>query len=343
MTSERLICRNRPPSILTRPPRGPPLALSLVYLSFLTHCRIVAMTEGVTTSKGPPDYPSRQLFTDLLRIDSEQLDLNTKNIVLVNNKSNIYRHKTHFAVSIYRYLPEKEIEIMRCLSSISIPVVGYVVTVNGWLDGYIMPLAKRISTDVSIVQKTRFMEEMITLVEGLHEQGYIHGDLKLANFLSYDNKIYLCDFEEAQKIGEEKPPSSATMMYRPPWRVQADLEDEPSELPISTDDDFYGLGLSIWELFTGHRVYEDLDGIEAEGEHIVNGEIINVDEAGDANAIETIWKYIEMGSRGVITRQSPFYNVTGPPHESLTVSQCFKGLQRRLLAKGIQYEIPRRP
>jgi serine/threonine protein kinase len=301
------------------------------------------MTEGVTTSKSPPDYPSLQLFSDLLRVDFEELDLNTANIILVNSKSNVYRYRTDFAVSIHRYSPEKEIEIMRFLSNISIPVVGYVVAVDGWLDGYIMPLAKRIPTDVSMVQKTRFMEEMISLVESSHKQGYIHGDIKLANFLSYDNKIYLCDFEEAQKIGEEKLPSSATMMYRPPWRVKADLEDEPTELPISTDDDFYGLGLSIWELFTGHRVYEDLDGIEAEGEHILNGEIVNVDEAGDVNAIETIWKYIEMGSRGVIRRQSPFYNVTGPPHESLTVSQYFKGLQRRLLAKGIHYEIPRLP
>jgi hypothetical protein len=37
------------------------------------------------------------------------------------------------------------------------------------------------------------------------------------------------------------------------------------------DDDLYGLGLSVWELFTGHRVYEHLDGVEAEENYIVEG------------------------------------------------------------------------
>jgi serine/threonine protein kinase len=232
----------------------------------------------------------------------------------------------------------KEIEIMLSLSNISIPVVGYVLD-NGWLYGYIMPLATRIPTDVSMVQKRQFMREMIQLVEGLHKQGYIHGDIKLANFLSYNEKVFLCDFEETQKIGEEEQPSSATMMYRPPWRVRADLSED-NEPPISIDDDLYGLGLSIWELFTGHRVYEDLDGVEAEGEHVVDGEIVDVREAGDTDASETIWKYLEMGSRGDITRKSPVYTVSGPPHESLTVSEYFKGVKRRMLAKGIPYEIP---
>jgi serine/threonine protein kinase len=267
----------------------------------------------------------------LRRVDFEEFDLNTSNIILVNSKSNVYRFNKDLAVSIHRHLADKEIEIMRLLSNISIPVVGYVLD-NGWLYGYIMPLATRIP-------KRQFMREMIHLVEGLHKQGYIHGDSKLANFLFSNEKVFLCDFEETQKIGEEEQPSSATMMYRPPWRVRADLSGD-NEPPISTDDDLYGLGLSIWELFTGHRVYEDLDGAEAEGEHVVDGEIVDVREAGDTDAIETIWKYLGMGSRGDITRQSPVYTVSGPPHESLTVSEYFKGVQRRMLAKGIPYEIP---
>ncbi len=41
--------------------------------------------------------------------------------------------------------------------------------------------------------------------------------------------------------------------------------------PLSFDDDLYGLGLSIWELFTGHRVYEDIDGLTAEEDYVVEG------------------------------------------------------------------------
>jgi len=59
---------------------------------------------------------------------------------------------------------------------------------------------------------------MISHVENLHRQGLTHGDIKLANSLYYDDKIWLCDFEESQRIREEPYPSSATRMYSPPWR-----------------------------------------------------------------------------------------------------------------------------
>lgn len=137
------------------------------------------MTDGIPTSKSPPDYPSLPPFTDLIRIRVDELDLNTANIIVVNSKSNVYRHKTDLAVSISRWDPEKEIIIMRLLSDFAIPVVGYVVGIKGWLDGYIMPLAKRVPTGVSMVQEKQYMEEIITLVENLHKKGYIHGDVKL--------------------------------------------------------------------------------------------------------------------------------------------------------------------
>ena len=75
---------------------------------------------------------------------------------------------------------------------------------------------------------------------------------------------------------------------------------EDSEPPLSIDEDFYGLGLSIWELCTGHRVYEDLEGVEAEKDYIVEGDIVNVEEAGDPEAIATIWGYIQRGRNGAV-------------------------------------------
>jgi hypothetical protein len=81
------------------------------------------------------------------------------------------------------------------------------------------------------------------------------------------------------------------MMNRPPWRVRQNLcEDIDPPLSIDAYDDLYGLGLSIWELFTGHRVYEDLDGVEAEEGYIVEGYVVNVKEAGDPGAIGGIFR-----------------------------------------------------
>jgi tRNA A-37 threonylcarbamoyl transferase component Bud32 len=67
------------------------------------------------------------------------------------------------------------------------------------------------------------MSQMISLVQGLHQQGILHGDLKLANFLFHKERIWLCDFEESQRINEAGQPSSATMMYRPIWRARQSL------------------------------------------------------------------------------------------------------------------------
>lgn len=295
-----------------------------------------AVTTGSSpTANAPPDYNAT--FVDLFRIDVHDVNTDAANIILVNSKSHIYRYQNDYAVSIFRVCPDKEIETMRFLRDISIPVLGYVVA-NGWLDGYAMPLASPVPTNVSVALKTDFMEQMIALVDATHKQGVLHGDIKLANFLLYHDKLCLCDFEESQSIGAEREPSNATMMYRPPWRVRANIW-ENTDPSLSIDDDLYGLGLSIWELFTGHRVYEDLDGVEAEEHHIIHGEVVNVDEVGDPAAVETIWKYIETGSRHVMTRGSRVYEVTGPPHDSLTVSEYFQGLQNRSVTRGVNDEI----
>jgi serine/threonine protein kinase len=299
------------------------------------------VTPGATSAscpaaRTPPDYAT--LFVDLFRLDIHEINLDPTNSILLNTKSYIYRYQDRYAVSIRRVDAIKELEMMRSLQGISIPVEGYVLQ-NGWLEGYVMPLASPVPTNISVIQKKGFMDQMIALVDGIHNQGILHGDIKLANFLHYNGKLWLCDFEESQRFGEENRPSSATQMYRPPWRVRANIY-ENIESPLSIDDDLYGLGLSIWELFSGHRVYEDLDGVEAEEQYIVHGEVVNVEEANDPVAVEIIWKYLERGSRGVFTRGSKVYEVTGPPHESLTVSEYFRGVQRRMRDRGLQYEIP---
>jgi serine/threonine protein kinase len=112
-----------------------------------------------------------------------------------------------------------------------------------------MPLANLVPTEGPPSQKREFMAQMISHVENLHRQGIIHGDIKLANFLYYNHKIWLCDFEESQRVGEEPHPSSATRIYSPPWRVR-EIMTMSKESPLSFEDDLCGLGLSIWELFT---------------------------------------------------------------------------------------------
>src|SRR2546423_9652377 len=287
-------------------------------------------------TQSPPNYA--EAFPDLIAVNENELDITPEARILDNGKSCIYRYKHHYVASIRRINAFKEIETMRLLQEISISVLGYVLAADGWDIGYIMPLATAVPSDGSLARKRQYMAQIISLVEGIHGNGLLHGDVKLANFLFYNQRIWLCEFEDSQRIDEAGTPSNGTRMYRPPWRVLQNM-CEDVDLPLSLDDDLYGLGLTIWELFTGHRVYEDMDGVEAEENYIVEGYIVNVDEAVDPEAIAAIWRYIQKGSRGLTGPGSKVYKVTGAPHETLTVSQYFYGLENRMAERKLREEL----
>lgn len=90
------------------------------------------------------------------------------------------------------------------------------------------------------------------------------------------------------------------------------------DVPLSFDDDYYALGLAIWELWKGERVFQDLDTLEAEIEFVIHGVVVDVDEVEDLLAIDTIWKLLEYGGRGTVKRDKGFrYKVTGSAFESM--------------------------
>ena len=285
-----------------------------------------------------------KLFPGLIRVELSDLDFSKENVIVENGKSHVFRYSTRYAVSTSRPHAQKEIEFMLLAGQLSIEPVGYLLY-NDVLDGYMMPLAKSLkNVSPSPSDRQKYMREMKGLIESLHyDKNIIHGDVKLSNFLlCSDGKVRLCDFEESQKIGMETTPFKATEKYRPPWRVKYVYRSEATQavtdeikLPevLSVDDDYYGLGLAIWELFTGRDIFEDLDGYEAERDYIVKGYVPDASEAGDADAINMIWKFLEIGGRGIIDRtSSPVYKVTGPPIESLS-------LQQRLLPHHLRQKL----
>jgi serine/threonine protein kinase len=286
-------------------------------------------SERMSTDEQPFDFQDLRLF------ESKEIDLSEEYVIISTDKSRVYRFKDIYAVSLSRDFAEKEIRLMKTLEGISIPVLGIVMD-GSRVDGYVMPLAGKVPTDVDLSTKRDYMAQMINLVERLHEKGFLHGDLKLANFLMCsDGRIRLCDFEEAQRIDEATAWPVATPGYRPPWRVINEWRDQAEVL--SLEDDYYGLGSAIWELFTGHRVFEDIDTVEAENEVIPNLVIIDVNDARDPEAIETIWTLLEKGGRGTVNRfTSVLYKVTGPAWESMNPKEHDSQYQERKLRRYAQ-------
>ena len=81
-----------------------------------------------------------------------------------------------------------------------------------------MPLAVSLErVSLSVPEKEIRMNEMTRLVEPLHhEKMIIHGDIKLSNvLLCSDGKVWLCDFEEAQKIENAAPPQAQRRSIAP--------------------------------------------------------------------------------------------------------------------------------
>jgi len=259
-------------------------------------------------------------FPDLRPVEKNEIPRASVDVIVSNGKSQLFVFDTEFAVSLDREDATKEISMMKLADGLSIPVVG--VVIDGTIvDGYIMPLASPIPTAIPVTLKKNIMRQMLDLIEELHGRGILHGDLKLSNFLwTSEDQARLCDFEEAQYVGSEHVPKNPTLGYRPPWRVAADFRgDEP---PLSLDDEYYALGLAVWELFTGHRVFEDLDPVDAEAEYVIEGVVVDVNEMNDTEAIGVVWDLLEKGGRGTIRRDTtPVYKVTGLPYESITTAE----------------------
>ncbi|EAS27459.3 serine/threonine protein kinase [Coccidioides immitis RS] len=106
-------------------------------------------------------------------------------------------------------------------------------------------------------QRKGLMGQIISVLHKLHRKGIIHGDIKPANFLlCTDGWLRLCDFSDAMRVGEE--PSSwgglTTTNYISPRRTRN--WPDGTDPPPTIEDDLYGLGLSLWELYTRRTPFE---------------------------------------------------------------------------------------
>jgi hypothetical protein len=103
-----------------------------------------------------PDQTS--LFPALLRVDVKDIRTDPENTILENDKTYLYRHND-CAVSLRRDINVVEKEIGRMLElaplGIAIPVVG-IVFEETVIDGYIMPLARAVPSDLDVSTKREY-------------------------------------------------------------------------------------------------------------------------------------------------------------------------------------------
>ena len=199
---------------------------------------------------------------------------------------------------------QREFEIMNAADECSVKAHGLTLLRDccGQVSatGFIMDLETPL--DPKTVEPGRhrlLMGQMISVVLALHSKGIVHGDIKPANMLlCSDGKVRLCDFSEARRVSNDLDDwhGETTVNYMSPFRCR-NWPDGPDP-PPTIEDDLYGLGLSIWELYTGKVPFEQ-DYIDDILDYVKTGQTVDVDEVKEEGVRETIRKYLRYGGSKV--------------------------------------------
>ena len=216
----------------------------------------------------------------------EHIYLSIQSCVTAFQTHGVYKRRNSYNAAV------RELDFMYVAGDICVDVLAF-VTYPDEGAGFVMPrLQPIVPSELNLEQKVKFMHDMQLLVPTLHCRGIIHGDVKLANFLydPSDRKIKFCDFGSSVWINENIPPYAGSDRYCSARR----LTDDNLQIPLETDDDYYGLGWAVWELFTGKIPFQDIPDTETVVQMIIEGAKPNLDEIEDEVAKDMIRRCCNM-------------------------------------------------
>ncbi|KAK3307126.1 kinase-like domain-containing protein [Chaetomium strumarium] len=251
--------------------------------------------------------PSRILLEDLPEdepwppvppdVDFSAIQVETPELSVTIN-SMLYKIKGQPSV-LYKMRAEyREYQLHVAAGDCAIPVRGKVLGKptrgNGELFfyGFIMDLTVPVPDTLSLPQRREITQQMIQTVQKLHAKRIIHGDMKLENML-LDNqgKLRLCDFAEGRYVEEDGDvwDGNSTLRFESPNRLLRAQQFGRDPPPPIMEDDLYGLGLSIWQLYTGRIPHEDIAGDDVDlKERQRQEETVNVAKVDDQEARDII-------------------------------------------------------
>ena len=253
-------------------------------------------------------------------VDRSAIEVETPELSITGN-SMLYRVKGHPRI-VYKAGAElREYGLQKAAGDCAIPVRGRVMlksASDGDIDcmGFLMDLATPMTVPTGPApalapalpssRRRDIMHQMIRLVQRLHAKRIVHGDLKLENML-LDNqgKLRLCDFAEGRYVDEDERvwEGNSTWHYESPNRLLRGERMGRDPAPPTIEDDLYGLGLSIWHLYTGKMPHEDMagDDVGLKGRQR-KGETVDVAKVDDPEAREIIRGLLRRGGAWLVSR-----------------------------------------
>jgi serine/threonine protein kinase len=174
----------------------------------------------------------------------------------------------------------RELRFLETAGECAVDVIGIITRDSTHaLIGFIMPLELVINPSaLDEREKFSIFKQMKRIVPELHEKGIIHGDIKLSNMLvTAQHRLILCDFGTAAFVDEMYYPRAISVRWSSPYRLRS-----PNARLISKED-IYGLGIAVWELFTGRIPFGEID---SDDEEVDLEEVIRSGETVDVVSVE---------------------------------------------------------
>ncbi|KAG8695751.1 hypothetical protein FRC08_007571 [Ceratobasidium sp. 394] len=201
---------------------------------------------------------------------------------------------------------EKELRMMLLAGDCSVTPLGRVFE-NGQLCGFLTPYEKPVtvplgpyethivSPELSRSERLRLIDDLCSLLSRLHARGLIHGDVKPSNLLRCSaGDLRFCDFAEASVEGDGATPNAFTVRYASPFLLRSHHVK-----PLTRAEDLYSTGISIWEIYTGHIPFGDVDE-ETTEDIIRDGGRPDLSLVDDSAIATLVTRYLDSGDRSSV-------------------------------------------
>ncbi|MFH1195941.1 MAG: protein kinase, partial [bacterium] len=117
--------------------------------------------------------------------------------------------------------------------------------------------------DVKLIK--RFVKEIVNALEHCHKNGIIHRDIKPANIFVKDKKkkdIIVGDFGIASIVGSDEDLRRTSIFQTPIYAAPEYRMTLGGQTIISKAVDYYALGITVWEMWSGKLPPDGIDDLE---------------------------------------------------------------------------------
>lgn len=188
-------------------------------------------------------------------------------------------------------LPHETFQVMKANGEKLSPVFEILVT-EYFPEGN---LSKMLEKGISIAEKHRILKGIMSGLQALHQKGIIHGNLKPSNILILNvghPHVYLTDFG----YSEIESFKNLNIDYRKNYfNYMAPEYLFPSEFglegKVDKRSDFWSLGMIVYEMFSGHYLWQKI-GNENESNHDIVSKIRLAEIPSDLQKLPSPYRQI---------------------------------------------------